>query len=370
MSHLTARKVLVYMIGSLGDTIVAIPALRSVRRHFPNAELVLFQNDDNFGLVTAAEVISSKLINRSLSYSAHRSKFSNFSSLISELRNENFDAVVNLVISERSRRSLLRDRLFFRAAGIRNAFGFQPIPIKELFPVEPDGYPAATKHESIWKIDRLTADGMTQSHEDFRVPLIDVQPQDLAFAETWLRQNRSNPDSRLISIAPGCKSPASLWPLENFAAVGRRLTEEYGFEIVVTGGKSEFEAGEELIKEWRSGINSAGIFSVKQSAALLSQCSFHMGLDTGTTHLAAAVGTPCFVIFSERCNRGKWYPLGDRHTIIYHKVACAGCRLDQCSKADHPCMNGISVEAVNSNLDLFIDDVRNETLREIRVEAV
>jgi len=62
---------------------------------------------------------------------------------------------------------------------------------------------------------------------------------------------------------------------------------------------------------------------VRESGALLSLCDFHVGLDTGTTHLAAVVGTPCFALFHERDNPGQWFPSGSGHTIIHHPVECA-----------------------------------------------
>ncbi|MCY7377320.1 MAG: hypothetical protein LH472_15280 [Pyrinomonadaceae bacterium] len=59
----TKQKVLVYLFGSLGDTLMAIPALRAVRRHFRDAELILLQNIPAGGtIVRASQVIPEDLI--------------------------------------------------------------------------------------------------------------------------------------------------------------------------------------------------------------------------------------------------------------------------------------------------------------------
>ena len=93
-------------------------------------------------------------------------------------------------------------------------------------------------------------------------------------------------------------------------------------------------------------LNAAGEFSVAGSAALLSECSLLIGLDTGTTHLAAAVGVPCVVIQSANSYAGHWDPLGDSHTVLRHEMPCAGCLCTECPVAGHPCMTGISVDEV------------------------
>ena len=72
-----------------------------------------------------------------------------------------------------------------------------------------------------------------------------------------------------------------------------------------------------------------------------------VGLDTGTTHLAAAQGVPCVALYGCREEPGLFYTLGVGHTILRHSVPCAGCRLimQPCPVAGHPCMTGISVDA-------------------------
>ena len=95
------QKVLVYLFGSLGDSIVAIPALRAVRRHFPDAEIVLLQNFASGNIVLASQVIPPNLVGRYLSYNSTAGrieKAGGFYRLWSELRRERFDAAVYLVI--------------------------------------------------------------------------------------------------------------------------------------------------------------------------------------------------------------------------------------------------------------------------------
>lgn len=332
--------------------------MRAVRRHFPASEIVLLQNFQAGNIVKASEVIPDGLVDRYLSYNSRLGrigKVSNFYRLWRILRRERFDAAVYLVISERPAKAVLRDRLFFRSSGIPKLFGFHPFSQDELFPVDSTGRPAITEHEAVRKLRRLAIDGIESlPEEDFRVPLLVFSTAELERVDQWLDSRIHKPARPLIAIGPGCKTQANAWPLGNFIQIGSRLMAELDCEIIVVGGKAEYEMGEQMIAAWGSGLNSAGAFSVRESGALLSKCDFYIGLDTGTTHLAAVAGTRCFAIYGERNNPGHWFPLGDANMVVFHPVECAGCRLQVCPLPDHPCMNGISVDSAWQNLKDFM----------------
>lgn len=362
------NKVLVYLFGSLGDTIVAIPALRAVRRHFRDAELILMQNVQSGNIVKASEVIPENLIDGFISYDSQAGRFnkiSGFYRLWRDLRRRGFKTAVYLVISERPAQSVLRDKLFFRSCGIRRLVGFHPFSKEELYPLDARQRPAMTENEAVRKLNRLEIDGIKSLPDDLRQPFLTFSSVELESIKKWLTERRKKPESRLIAIAPGCKTQANRWSLENFIQIGHRLLAE-DWELLVVGGKAEYDSGEKMISEWGAGLNAAGEFSVRQSSVILSLCDFYIGLDTGTTHLAAAVGTPCFALYGERNNPGHWFPLGSGHTIVFHPVACAGCRFFSCPLPAHPCMTGITVEAVWQNLQEFM---RNE-LRPIDASAI
>lgn len=363
-------KTLIYLFGSLGDSIVAIPALRAVRRYFSGSEIVLLQNTASDGVVAASEVIGDDLIDRVISYRSEPGKRESASGMFrlwQTLRRERFDAAVYLVVSQRPRASVIRDRLFFRSSGIKHLFGFHAFSNEELYPKDSDGRPAMTDQEAVRKLKRLAADGIVDAEADLAPPLIRYSEDEISKAADWLAERRSKPDAKLIAIAPGCKTMANAWPLENFIEVGHRLIAERGFEIVVCGGKGDSAAADELITAWGEGINAAGEFPVRESGALLSLCDLYFGLDTGTTHLAAAVGTRCFAVFGERNNPGHWYPLGLGNSIIFHPVECAGCLAFDCPIPGRPCMNGISADAAWRTLKEFIDE---PVQTELKVTAV
>ncbi|MFT3745250.1 MAG: glycosyltransferase family 9 protein [Pyrinomonadaceae bacterium] len=361
------QKVLVYIIGSLGDTIVAIPALRAVRRHFGNAEIVLLQNTQPNHVVTASEVIPKNLIDRSLDYSSGNASYFG---LWKKIRGERFDAAVYLVISERPESSVRRDRFFLRSCGIRNLFGFHAFSREKLYPVDDLGRPAIVEHEALRKLERLANDGIEVStSDDLKRPFFETASKEKAKMAGWLAGVWKNPDLPLLALAPGCKTPANSWPTENFVSIAKHLIAENLCQIMIVGGPAEAKLGDAMAAEIGGGINAAGKFAVRESAVLLSLCDLYFGLDTGTTHLAAAVGTPVVALFHERDNPGQWFPLGDGHRVFQHDVACAGCRCQECPVAGHPCMNGIQVEPVLDELRNKLASLKNteQSLRVLKV---
>jgi ADP-heptose:LPS heptosyltransferase len=359
-------KVLVYHIGQLGDTIVSIPALRAVRRYFGHNSPIYMLHDASQKLVTADTVLEdSGLVDEFVPYSPARNftdKLRTVVKLWRRLRRERFDAVVSLLPSDRSRRALLRDRTFFRACGISRLIGFRPFRGAEVRPRRLSGRPARTPNEAIFRLRRLFAEGIGSAGENlFALPLLIRRREEEAAIDRWLEHRRKDPMRPLVALCPGCKKPANSWPAERFVEIARRLVDSDRFELIILGGPAERKLAGRLVNALDGrAIHAAGCFSVMQSAALLSRCSLLVGLDTGTTHLAAAVGVRCVVMQSAASFPGQWDPLGNGHCVIRVESACEGCLLQECLVAGHPCMQSISVDRVWQAIETAISATEHE----------
>ena len=346
-------KVLVYQIGQLGDTIVSVPALRAARQHFGKTVRIFLLHDATRRLVTSEMVLEgSGLIDEFIPYTPEKSlgkKLRTMMQLWRRLRRVRFDAVVSVLPSDRPPWAVARDRMFFRACGISRLIGFRPYAEPEIRPRTLSGRPAITPNEATLRLRRLFDENIgVSSHEDyFALPLLSVSPDRLAMVDRWLEQWRKYPSRPLVAICPGCKKPGNAWPPERFLEIADRLRRLGLFEIVILGGPAERGLADFLTDALDGqAIHAAGCFSVSESAALLSRCSLLVGLDTGTTHLAAAVGIPCVVIQSANSFPGQWDPLGDNHTVIRADVPCEGCLRQGCPVDGHPCMENLSVDVV------------------------
>lgn len=154
------------------------------------------------------------------------------------------------------------------------------------------------------------------------------------------------PRSRLVALAPGARyGAAKQWPLESFAALGRRLATELGARILITGGPEERLAAERLQGELPPGAcrSAAGRAGLAVSAELLRRCDVAVSNDSGAMHLAAACGTPVVALFGPTDPR--WTgPLGERHQIVRAECSCAPCfgRTCRLGRTPAPCMAAIA----------------------------
>lgn len=348
-------KTLIYEIGTLGDTVITMPALKAVRRHFgPRAHIVLMHDKPQKGISgTPLDVLGGLgLIDEFMPYEMPKRSYLRLFfmiALVLKIRSSQFQRVIYLAPSERSRARVIRDAFFFHLCGIHKQIGFHTFPDDSLYPVDEQGLPAYVQHEATLRLERIRMNGIDCSLEsDLSKPFLALPADAVKEAKEWLGRYHTNPGKSLIALCPGCKQPANSWPIDRFIEIGQRLVRQGKAEVLVVGGPAEHEIGEHMVKIWGAGLNAAGKFPVLVSSALLSQCRFMVGLDTGTTHLAAAQGVPCVALYGCREEPGRFFPLGKGHIVLRNPVSCAGCRLilEPCRVHGHPCMNGITTDAV------------------------
>ena len=350
--NLDRRPILAHHTGSLGDTLASVPALRAIRASYPNSEIHLLFDVQGDTRATAADIIRPLgLADEYIPY-RHTDKLTgqltSYFRLWRQISPRTYSQVISLLPSNRPRLSLWRDRLFYAVAGILKSASF-----KFMKPPARQGLKEAQA-----RLRRLASIGIPTPVPD--TYHIEVQVETEKRIQHWLRVKRSRPERPLIAICPGAKTAACVWPLENFLRVGQELLAEDS-EILLLGGLEHSHDAERLIRAWGSGIDGTGKFSVLETAAALKQCAFMIGVDTGTTHLAAAVGIRCIAIFSQRELSNRWEPMGDGHDVIRQPVTCQGCGLAVCNIPSHPCMTGTTPETVLERARRLIPTGKEET---------
>jgi ADP-heptose:LPS heptosyltransferase len=346
-------KVLVFVQGTIGDTIVSIPALRALRRHYGDgAEITLLHETHSHLSFNPQSVLSElKLVEKFISYPfsfnywEHRAGVAR---LMFRLLRERFHSIYYLIASGREPRQITRDNTFFRLCGIRRRHGFRIFNEFDLRPKANSGELLRVENEALIRLQLVSEAGVdTRVEKEFAPPIFQLPEVAINEARHWLASNGLPVSGRsLVAIAPGAKKATCLWPLHRFAEIGQLLRESGLVDLVVVGGKAERDASIALMERWNGGHSACGGLSILGSAALLSHCDLLVGLDTGTTHLAAALGTPCVALYAAQDWPGRWEPLGRGHTVFRKAVPCAGCRLKNCNMSGHPCMTQITVDEV------------------------
>jgi ADP-heptose:LPS heptosyltransferase len=103
----------------------------------------------------------------------------------------------------------------------------------------------------------------------------------------------------LVILNPGAGWISKRWPPDNFAALADAVATR-GVTAVLIGGKAEadVQAAEEVLSRCRQKpLNLVGQTNIKELIGLIGMAKAHVGGDTGSTHIAAALGVPAVGLY-------------------------------------------------------------------------
>ncbi|MBE0612748.1 MAG: asparagine synthase (glutamine-hydrolyzing) [Burkholderiales bacterium] len=336
----SAERVCVFRIGYIGDIVCALPAIRSVRRAYPDAQLTLFTSPGPTGPGAAELLPGNDWIDEiRVYYSEDIQSMSGRLKLLRELRARRFDVWIEIPNNLSSISRQFRDMLFTWTVGVRWARGWRINAIRLAAQAQSEYLHFSNEVDRT--LDVVRRAGISATEIDFglpRLPAAQARIDELLLAEGL--QSKV-----LIAIAPGAKRSTNHWPSERFAEVGRILA-DFNSAVVLIAGGAEAELCTGLASQIGAHAHSfAGELSLSESIELLRRCRLLICVDSGVQHLAAAVGTPCISLFSFWQMRGKWHPYGLQNLVLQKWVPCHTCLLEFCTN-DNRCMKAIEVEEV------------------------
>jgi ADP-heptose:LPS heptosyltransferase/glycosyltransferase involved in cell wall biosynthesis len=341
------KRIVVYRVGSLGDTLVVLPAFHLVRRVFPDAHITLLTNLSVNAKAAPMESIlqHTGLYDDTLKYPASARHVRELWKLWKQLRAGNYDCLVYLAKPKGGILSSIRDHVYFRSCGIRRLIG---VPFsrrtRECLPLAGTGLFTSETMRTMNAIQELGAvDVRDPQWWDLR-----LTEAEIAEAAKILRENGIM--TPFLAASVGTKMYANDWEDRNWMELIRRLAAEYpGLPLVLFGVAEEWERSERLMVLWRGPkANLCGVTSPRVSAAVLRNAALMICHDSGPMHLAATVAVPCVAIFSALNPPGVWYPQGDSHHIIYPRNPCMECDVTMCKKHSDACILSIPVEEVHA----------------------
>jgi heptosyltransferase-2 len=174
-------------------------------------------------------------------------------------------------------------------------------------------------------------------------PTLGLTEDDLRKAGIWLEEEKV--PAGFIALAPGARWATKRWP--HFAALAARLRDP----LVVVGGPEDRALGE-AIREAAPGRvwNSAGRFTLRESAALLRHARGLVCNDSLPLHLGAVAGCPTIAIFGPTSPKFGFGPTGPEDRVMEHpSLPCRPCSRHgpmTCPLKHHLCMRDVGVEAV------------------------
>jgi heptosyltransferase-2 len=177
-------------------------------------------------------------------------------------------------------------------------------------------------------------------------------------ADHLLRARGLDPETPLAALAPGSAWATKRWTPEGFASLERWLRSR-GFATVLVGTASERPLCERVNAASDDlSVNLAGATTLPVLAAVLARCRALIANDSGSGHLAAAVGTPVISIFGPTTPELGCRPLGRRVLTVElpEPLDCRPCGRHgarKCPLGHHRCMRDLSVEEVVRQIEAW-----------------
>lgn len=350
-----ARRVLVYRLGSLGDTLIALPSFHLIARAFPHAERRLLTNLPVAAKAPPAAAVLelTGLIHGYMRYTTGTRSVRELLRLAVAIRRFNPDVLVYLT-GARGLEAARRDAKFFRLCGIRRQIGVPLTPAMQLNlngleAPPPDPFAIELEPESS-RLARNIAELGNARLDDPASWNLHLTPEEHDAAARAIGPQALKHE--ILAVSVGTKVQSKDWGRENWRELLTRLAREFPQRaLLLAGSPEESDASNFAATNWQSSgggpvVNLCGRLTPRQSAAAFARARLFIGHDSGPMHLAAAVGAPCVAIFAARNIPRQWFPYGPNHRILYHRVECAGCGLETCIEQQKKCILSITVDEV------------------------
>jgi heptosyltransferase-2 len=332
------EKILVRGTNWIGDSVMSVPALRELRRLFPNNPITLMARPWVAGLFEDQGLVDDIL---AVPEDAGRIE----KAFLLKRRCRGFDRAVLF-------QNAFSAALAVRLAGIPQRIGYRRDGRAFLLThlAEPR-IERLGRHQVYYYLDLIFQAGLSPvdylDEESFS-PRIDLQvpARGLREADSLLRQSGIDEDETLVTLNPGAYfGPAKRWFTDRYARLADQVVEELGAKIAIVGSAGELRIAKEIQSLMK---NTALVLSGRTDLAglmgILGRSSLFITNDSGPMHVAAALGIPQIALFGST-DEVATGPFSSKAQVIHKHAECSPCLLRECP-IDLRCFDRITVEEV------------------------
>lgn len=317
----TVNRLLIWRMGSLGDTVVALPVFHLLAARFADAERRVLTNFPvNANTAPLQSVLGEGgFVDGYFAYPHGTRDLRLLAALRRDIASWRPDLVVYLNEPRRGV-ALWRDLAFLRACGARTVL-------------------AAPTRRALARHAGPDADGLYESEASRLArtvaPIGDAAPGDPA---SW-RLEPSDAEraaaatlldgwagrARFMALGVGAKVAIKDWGDGHWRSVLGGLTaDDPALGLVLIGGAADRRRSDALAQGWRGPALNLCDVPPRVSAAVIAGAALYAGHDSGPMHLAASVEAKSVVVFSAHAKPGVWFPFGAAHRVFYPGLAFSG----------------------------------------------
>jgi len=290
----------IYRLGSLGDTIVALPCFHAIARAHPGTERIVLTNFPVSAKAAPLEGIlgGSGLMDRALAYPVGTRSLKALWHLRRELRALGADTLYYLTPA-RGLAAAWRDWLYFKLCGFKHIVG---APLTAELQANPVVNAQGDIEQECLRLARcLRALGPipVDDRSHWSLGLSEAEYQRAAQCTEPLR------GQRFLAINMGGKVAINDWGMDHWLPLlGRLSTSDPALGLLVLGGPEDHPRGEEVARVWQGPrVNACGALKPRESAAAVEAASLFIGR--------------CIGLFGDNNPPAKWHPYGPGNLALH-----------------------------------------------------
>ncbi|MCX5697415.1 MAG: lipopolysaccharide heptosyltransferase II [Candidatus Omnitrophica bacterium] len=311
------KKILFITLSNIGDVILTLPALDTLRQSFPSAQITVICGS------RPKELFENNLNIHSLIIFDKRSPLREKIRLFRRLSQEKFDLVVDL-----------RNSFFGALLPARARVSFLPF------------VPSSIKHmkdRHLYKIQNLK---VKSQNLNILTSIITMKTEEEEYINKKLKDHGVSDKDKVILIAPGARSHIKRWNQDKFARLIEALVEEFKAKIVLIGDKDDSAIAKYIIEHCRYPLlDLTGTTSLIELAYLLKKADLVVTNDSAILHLASYLDRAIVAIFGPT-DEAKYGPWSSRSVFVKKDIACRPCGKAQCRLNSMECIQMVQVEDV------------------------
>src|SRR5215210_6709613 len=337
-------------LDNIGDVVMTSPVLRALKENLPGASITLMASPGGKEaaplLPWVDEVLSWRVLWQDLGGLPHDPARER--ELIETLREGSYDAAIILTSFKQTP----------HPAGYACYLAGIPLRLGESKEwgggVLTDEVPSAP--DDLHQVERNLR---LIEHAGFRVEDRSLSvhvPEDARRASSELLEERGvTSDAPYVLLNPWASAQARTYPSARFALAARRLSEETGWPVVVSGtGADRGRSGGLLDALNGRGVDLVGAIGLPELAALVEGARLVLTNNTSTMHLLDALRTPGVVLFSGTELEQQWRPRSARHRLLRRETWCSPCYAFECPY-NLECLDIPPEEVVEAGLSLLTE---------------
>jgi heptosyltransferase-2 len=332
-------KILVRGTNWIGDAVMSFPALKELRRIFPDAAITLHTRTWAEGIFLAAPFID-ELVTFDKGKWAAKDVYENSQFL----KSDRYDLAV---ILPNSFESALTSFL----SSIPRRFGYNK-DLRGLLLTDPIAVPEwkNRRHEVFYYLNLIaqvekSLTGRETVADAVPDTSLTVEDDRKDSARRQLRSAGMDLDRPIIAMGVGStNSRAKRWPVDRFISLIGSVTSETNAQVLLIGAADEVQVSHEVLRGTSGVFDLVGQTTLTQAIAILSVSDLMISNDMGLAHIAPAVGTPTIVLFGPT-NPAATRPWGDNVVVLQRRADCKYCDRADISKS-HICSKWPAVDEV------------------------